>query len=200
MLLRSCLLCTILAAQTTLIPAIAFAQSDVRVAVAGLKQDLSLLSQEVRTLGLEIEQLSRENSALRARITSSEADQSLQEQLTAIYSGIERVRLEYKAADSKNKDTIIDELNQQMAVLMKKVEAAIHSVANAQPKTSILTKFSDDYPKTGVSYTVKPGDTLSAIARAHGSSTKHIQNANKIVNPSRDLQIGQTIFIPMPQQ
>ena len=102
--------------------------------------------------------------------------------------------------DSKNNDTIIDELNQQMAVLMKKVEAAIHSVANAQPKTSILTKFSDDYPKTGVSYTVKPGDTLSAIARAHGSSTKHIQNANKIVNPSRDLQIGQTIFIPMPQQ
>ena len=190
----------ILVAQTTLIPAIAFAQSDVRVAVAGLKQDLSLLSQEVRTLGLEIEQLSRENSALRARITSSEADQSLQEQLTAIYSGIERVRLEYKAADSKNNVTIIDELNQQMAVLTKKVETAIHSVANAQPKTSFLTKFSDDYPKTGVSYTVKPGDTLSAIARAHGSSTKHIQNANKIVNPSRDLQIGQTIFIPIPQQ
>ena len=190
----------ILAAQTTLTPAIAFAQSDVRVAVAGLKQDLSLLSQEVRTLGLEIEQLSRENSALRARITSSEADQSLQEQLTAIYSGIQRVRIEYKAADSKNKVTIIDELNQQMAVLMKKVEAAIHSVANAQPKTSILTKFSDDYPKTGVAYTVKPGDTLSAIARAHGSSTKHIQNANKIVNPSRDLQVGQTIFIPIPQQ
>ena len=200
MLLRSCLLCTILAALTTLIPAIAFAQSDVRVAIAGLKQDLSLLRQEVRTLGLEIEQLSRENSALRARITSSEADQSLQEQLTAIYSGIERVRSEYKAADSKNKDTIIDELNQQMAVLMKKVEAAIHSVANAQPKTSILTKFSDDYPKTGVSYTVQSGDTLSAIARIHGSSIKHIQNANKIVNPSRDLQIGQTIFIPMPQQ
>lgn len=190
----------ILAALTTLIPAIAFAQSDVRVAVAGLKQDFSLLSQEVRTLRLEIEQLSRENSALRARITSSEADQSLQEQLTAISSDIERVRLEYKAADSKNKGTIIAELNQQMEVLTKKVEAAIHSVANAHPKTSIPPKFSDDYPKTGVSYTVQSGDTLSAIARIHGSSTKHIQNANKIVNPSRDLQIGQTIFIPMPQQ
>ena len=190
----------ILIAHTTFIPAVALAQSDVRVAVAGLKQDLSLLSQEVRTLRLEIEQLSRENSALRARITSSEADQLLQEQLTAISSGIERVRLEYKAADSKNKVTIIDELNQQMAVLTKKVEAAIHSVANAHPKTSIPTKFSDDYPKTGVSYTVQSGDTLSAIARIHGSSTKHIQNANKIVNPSRDLQIGQTIFIPMPQQ
>ena len=200
MLLRSCFLCTILAAQTTLIPAIAFAQSDVRVAVAGLKQDLSLLSQEVRTLRLEIEQLSRENSALRARITSNEADQSLQEQLKAISFGIEKVRLEYKAADSKNKVTIIAELNQQMEVLTKKVQAAIHSVANAQPKTSIPPKFYDDYPKTGVSYTVESGDTLSAIARTHGSSTKHIQNANKIVNPSRDLQIGQTIFIPIPQQ
>ena len=190
----------ILIAHTTFIPAVALAQSDVRVAVAGLKQDLSLLSQEVRTLRLEIEQLSRENSALRAQITSSQADQSFQEKLTAISSGIERVRLDYQAADSKNKVTIIAELNQQMAALTKQVQAAIDSLANAQPKISIPAKFSDDYPKTGVSYIVQSGDTLSAIARIHGSSTKHIQNANKIVNPSRDLQIGQTIFIPMPQQ
>lgn len=190
----------ILTAHTTLIPAFAYAQSDVRVAVAGLKQDLSLLSQEVRTLRLEIEQLSRENSALRALITASQADQSLQEKLTAISSGLERVRLDYQAADSKNKVTIIAELNQQMAVLTKQVQAAIHSLANAQPKIIIPAKFSDDYPKTGVSYTVESGDTLSAIARAHSSSIQHIQNANKIVNPSRDLQVGQTIFIPMPQQ
>ena len=200
MLLRTCLVGMILTAHTTLIPAFAFAQSDVRVAVAGLKQDLSLLSQEVRTLRLEIEQLSRENSALRAQITASQADQSLKEKLTAISSGLERVRLDYQAADSKNKVTIIAELNQQMAVLTKQVQAAIHSVATAQPKIIIPAKFSDDYPKTGVSYTVESGDTLSAIARAHDSSIKHIQNANKIVNPSRDLQVGQTIFIPIPQQ
>ena len=200
MLLRTCLVCMILTAHTTFIPAVALAQSDVRVAVAGLKQDLSLLSQEVRTLRLEIEQLSRENSALRAEITASQADQSFQEKLTAISSGIERVRLDYQAADSKNKVTIIAELNQQMAALTKQVQAAIDSVANAQPKISIPAKFSDDYPKTGVPYTVESGDTLSAIARTHGSSIKHIQNANKIVNPSRDLQVGQTIFIPMPQQ
>ena len=200
MLLRTCLVGMILTAQTSFIPAFAFAQSDVRVAVAGLKQDLSLLSQEVRTLRLEIEQLSRENSAMRAQIASSQADQSLQEKLTAISSGLERVRLDYQVADSKNKVTIIAEINQQMAVLTKQVQAAIHSVAKAQPKIIIPAKFSDDYPKTGVSYTVQSGDTLSAIARAHGSSIKHIQNANKIVNPSRDLQVGQTIFIPIPQQ
>ena len=200
MLLRTCLVCMILTAYSTFIPAVAHAQSDVRVAVAGLKQDFSLLSQEVRTLRLEIEQLSRENSALRGQINLGQTDQSLQEKLTAISSDIERVRLEYQAADSKNKVTIIAELNQQMAVLAKKVEAAIHSFANAHPKIGILPKFSNDYPKNGVSYTVQSGDTLSAIARTHGSSIEHIQNANKIVNPSRDLQVGQTIFIPMPKQ
>ncbi|MCH2036217.1 MAG: LysM peptidoglycan-binding domain-containing protein [Puniceicoccaceae bacterium] len=190
----------IITLHTTFNPAVALAQSDVRIAVAGLKQDLSLLSQEVRMLRLEIEQLSRDNSALRTQLNANQADQSLQEKLTAISSGLERVRIDYQAADTKNKATIIAELNQQMAVLTKQVQAAIHSIANAQPKIALPTNFSDDYPKTGVSYTVQPGDTLSAIARIQGSSIKHIQNANKIVNPSRDLQVGQTIFIPISQQ
>ena len=200
MLLRTCLVCMSITLHTTFNPAVALAQSDVRIAVAGLKQDLSLLSQEVRMLRLEIEQLSRDNSALRTQLNANQADQSLQEKLTAISSGLERVRIDYQAADSKNKATIIAELNQQMAVLTKQVQAAIHSIANAQPKIALPDNFSDDYPKTGVSYTVQSGDTLSAIARIHGSSIKHIQNANKIVNPSRDLQVGQTIFIPISQQ
>ena len=200
MLLRTCLVCMSITLHTTFNPAVALAQSDVRIAVAGLKQDLSLLSQEVRMLRLEIEQLSRDNSALRSQLNANQADQSLQEKLTAISSGLERVRIDYQAADTKNKATIIAELNQQMAVLTKQVQAAIHSIANAQPKIALPTNFSDDYPKTGVSYTVQPGDTLSAIARIQGSSIKHIQNANKIVNPSRDLQVGQTIFIPISQQ
>ena len=200
MLLRTCLVCMSITLHTTFNPAVALAQSDVRIAVAGLKQDLSLLSQEVRMLRLEIEQLSRDNSALRTQLNANQADQSLQEKLTAISSGLERVRIDYQAADSKNKATIIAELNQQMAVLTKQVQAAIHSIANAQPKIALPDNFSDDYPKTGVSYTVQSGDTLSAIARIQGSSIKHIQNANKIVNPSRDLQVGQTIFIPISQQ
>ena len=200
MLLRTCLVCMSITLHTTFNPAVALAQSDVRIAVAGLKQDLSLLSQEVRMLRLEIEQLSRDNSALRSQLNANQADQSLQEKLTAISSGLERVRIDYQAADTKNKATIIAELNQQMAVLTKQVQAAIHSIANAQPKIALPDNFSDDYPKTGVSYTVQSGDTLSAIARIHGSSIKHIQNANKLVNPSRDLQVGQTIFIPISQQ
>jgi nucleoid-associated protein YgaU len=47
-------------------------------------------------------------------------------------------------------------------------------------------------------YTVKPGDTLSAIALAvlgNGNRWLEIQELNRLVNPNR-LLIGQTIKLP----
>lgn len=194
---RICLLGCFLATQALWLSPTAYAQSDVRVAVAGLRQDLNLLSQEVRTLRLEIEQLSRENTALRAQLQASLADPAVQVKLENFSAALERLQQDYRAADADNKTTIIAELNHKMATLTQQVQVAIDTVGGAQPKISTPVHFSEDYPKTGVTYTVRSGDTLSAIARAHGSTVKHIQNANKIVNPSRDLQVGQTIFIPV---
>ena len=194
---RICLLGCFLATQALWLSPTAYAQSDVRVAVAGLRQDLNLLSQEVRTLRLEIEQLSRENTALRAQLQASLADPAVQVKLANFSAALERLQQDYRAADANNKTTIIAELNRKMATLTQQVQVAIDTVGGAQPKISTPVHFSEDYPKTGVTYTVRSGDTLSAIARAHGSTVKHIQNANKIVNPSRDLQVGQTIFIPV---
>ena len=194
---RICLLGCFLATQALWLSPTAYAQSDVRVAVAGLRQDLNLLSQEVRTLRLEIEQLSRENTALRAHLQTSLADPAVQVKLANFSAALERLQQDYRAADADNKTTIIAELNHKMATLTQQVQVAIDTVGGAQPKISTPVHFSEDYPKTGVTYTVRSGDTLSAIARAHGSTVKHIQNANKIVNPSRDLQVGQTIFIPV---
>ncbi|MGB0263836.1 MAG: LysM peptidoglycan-binding domain-containing protein [Opitutales bacterium] len=194
---RICLLGCFLATQALWLSPTAYAQSDVRVAVAGLRQDLNLLSQEVRTLRLEIEQLSRENTALRAQLQASLADPAVQVKLANFSAALERLQQDYRAADADNKTTIIAELNRKMATLTQQVQVAIDTVGGAQPKISTPVHFSEDYPKTGVTYTVRSGDTLSAIARAHGSTVKHIQNANKIVNPSRDLQVGQTIFIPV---
>jgi LysM repeat protein len=75
----------------------------------------------------------------------------------------------------------------------------VATAVGSEPKVETPVHFSSDYPKTGITYTVRSGDTLSAIARKHGSTIKHIQNANKIVNPSRDLKVGETIFIPISQ-
>ena len=52
-----------------------------------------------------------------------------------------------------------------------------------------------DYPKSGITYTVQSGDSISKIARKNNSRIKWIQDANKISDPSK-LQVGDEIFIP----
>ncbi len=60
--------------------------------------------------------------------------------------------------------------------------------------------FSDNYPKSGLSYEVQSGDTLSQIAVQFGSSVEYIQNANQINDPARDLLVGDIIFIPLTEE
>lgn len=160
------------------------------------------MSQQVKTLRLEIEQMQRENKQLRAQLAEATSSSQTDVQISNLSSAIEAVRREFKAADAAQKEQILSEMNRQMQALAKETEGAIKTVAEAvgsEPQVETPVHFSSDYPKTGVTYTVRSGDTLSKIAREHDSNIKHIQNANKIVNPARDLQVGQTIFIPIAQ-
>lgn len=160
------------------------------------------MSQQVKTLRLEIEQMQRENKQLRAQLAAATSSSQTDAQISNLSSAIEAVRREFKAADAAQKEQILSEMNRQMQALAKETEGAIKTVAEAvgsEPQVETPVHFSSDYPKTGVTYTVRSGDTLSKIAREHDSNIKHIQNANKIVNPARDLQVGQTIFIPIAQ-
>ncbi|MCP6757882.1 MAG: peptidoglycan DD-metalloendopeptidase family protein [Fischerella sp. CENA71] len=50
-------------------------------------------------------------------------------------------------------------------------------------------------PSTSANYEVKPGDTLAAIARAHGTSVSELVKANRLNNPNQ-LQINQKLNIP----
>ena len=178
-----------------------FAQSDyLRVTVANLSQDLSLLSQQVKTVRLEMEELRRENARLRVEVAT--ATNEAQMQIASLSSSIESFRLDYKNADDAQKEQIIGDLNRQVNALAKETQSAINAVArvvDTRPTVGPKVHFSDDFPKTGKPYVVRSGDTLSGIARDNNSTIKHIQNANKIVNPSRDLKVGETIFIPITQ-
>jgi LysM repeat protein len=200
---KSILLALLVSLGAISFPSLGSAQSDpLRVSVANLNQDLSLLSQEVRTLRLEIEEMRRENARLRAEVAASTSNRDVQMQMTNLAGAIETLRSEYRAADEEQKRQILSEVSRQIEVLAGETQDALNSVAEvvgSQPQVQTPVHFSEDYPKTGVTYTVRSGDTLSKIARAHGSTVKHIQNANKIVNPARDLQVGQTIFIPVAQ-
>jgi|GEM_PF-215648 len=179
------------------------AQTDnVRVAVANLNQDVALLVQQVKALRLEVEEMQRQNARLRAQVAASASDNSTDNKINNLSSAIETLRREYRQADEVQKNQIIAEVTRQIEALAKQTQGAINSVANAvesEPQIAVPVHFSDDYPKSGIKYTVRSGDTLSQIARAHGSSIKHIQNANKIANPAKDLQVGQTIFIPISE-
>ncbi|MFP4259624.1 MAG: LysM peptidoglycan-binding domain-containing protein [Opitutales bacterium] len=179
------------------------AQSDsLRVVVANLNEDVGLLAQQVKTLRLEIEEMRRENARLRKQVDSARANGYTEAQIDDLTSAIETLRREYREADEAQKAQITKEVTRQVEALAKETEKAIGVVAEAvgaEPQVNSPVHFSEDYPETGITYTVRSGDTLSKIAREHGSTVKHIQNANKIVNPARDLQVGQTIFIPVAQ-
>ena len=178
------------------------AQDNLRVAVANLSQDVNLLGQSLKTIRLEIEELRRENARLRSQVSTASSKSDTNAQISNLSVAIETLRREYGSADAQLRQQILVELNRQISALAKETQSAINSIAKAaynQPKVETPVHFSDNFPKTGKTYVVRSGDTLSKIARDHGSTVKHIQNANKIVNPSKDLQVGETIFIPVSQ-
>jgi len=43
---------------------------------------------------------------------------------------------------------------------------------------------------------VERGDTISGLAQRYQSRVDWIRNANQIADPSRELRVGQKIFIP----
>ena len=175
-----------------------FAQSDLRVSVADMKQDLAALIQEVKALRLELDQVRYEQ----ARLSAAKSGDRTQAELSRLSATIDAVGKAYRLADERQKQTILAEANRQIEALAKQTQAALEALAKtgaSQPATQAPIHFSEDYPETGKPYFVRSGDTLSKIARDHGSKVKDIQNANKIANPSRDLQIGQTISIPIAQ-
>jgi LysM repeat protein len=174
------------------------AADSVRVAVADLKQDMAGVQQEVRALLLEVEQLRRENESLRSALNAS----STQQQMAQLAASLQNLRREFARADDLKEQAIMASVKRQMDSLASQMQNALESVSKAvssQPKVAHKVRFTEDYPQTGVTYSVRSGDTLIKIAREHGSSVKHIQNANKIANPARDLQVGQSIFIPIAQ-
>ena len=178
------------------------AQDSLRVTVANLSQDVNLLEQSVKTIRLEIEELRRENARLRSQVASASSKSDIDAQISNLSVAIETLRREYVSADAQLEQQFLAELNRQISALAKETQSAINSIAKTaynQPKVALPVHFSDDFPKTGKTYVVRTGDTLSKIARDHGSTVKHIQNANKIANPSKDLQVGETIFIPISQ-
>ena len=146
------------------------AQENIRVTVANLNQDVNLLGQSLKTIRLEIEELRRENARLRSQVASASSMSDIDAQISNLSVAIETLRREYVSADAQLEQQFLAELNRQISALAKETQSAINSIAKTaynQPKVALPVHFSDDFPKTGKTYVVRTGDTLSKIARDH---------------------------------
>lgn len=178
-----CVLTATAAAQTT----------SMQVELANLREDVRGLTQRVGALSLRVEELERENAALRNRAGDAERSYVTLTQLNEAVASLNR-SIQSAAAGAKSET--LQQVSGQIERLAKQTNAAIDSLARGvATRAAVQTSFSEDYPKEGISYTVQKGDTLAEIARRLGAKVPDIINANKIADPSR-INVGQTLFIP----
>lgn len=163
-----------------------------QVELANLREDVRGLSQRMGDLTLKVEQLERENSALRSK--SAAADRSYAT-VSQLHDGLADLNRELKAAIASSKSETLQQVAVQMEKLANQTNAALDSLAKAQATRPAVQSFSEGYSKEGVSYTVQKGDTLAVIAKKTGAKQQDIINANKLADPSR-IAAGQTLFIP----
>lgn len=158
--------------------------------VAGLREDVRLLSQRVGELAMTVEQLTRENASLQTKTSQSYVTL---EQLNKAIADLNRTM---QSALASQKRDVLDTVADQMAKLGKQTNAALDAIAKGQAaRPTVQSDFKEDYSKQGVSYTVQSGDTISSIAQKLGARTQDIINANKIADPTR-IRVGQSLFIP----
>lgn len=178
------------------------AQDDsVRRAVANLQQDMQALTQRVGELQLEVEGLRSENRQLRSQVERMRAQGGNQSEIMRMVdSRLQSMRSEITRSEAEQRRKLGDEISSQIERLAQRFQERLQEVARgAQARPGPVAEqptFSSDFPKNGVQHTVVPGDTLSHLAARYESRVDWIRNANQIANPSRDLRVGQTIFIP----
>ncbi len=178
--------------------------------LSDVREDVRLLSQNLGALSLRVEQLERENAALRQKEAQGTQSYATVDQLNQAVADLNQT---IKAAVATSRSDILQRVATQMENLANQMNAALESVNRGTRATHIGTTrsaaaatptataapapaaFSDNYPKEGISYTVQRGDTLSKIAAKTGSKAEDIINANKLSDPSR-IRVGQVLFIP----
>ena len=125
---------------------------------------------------------------------------ALEMKLNQMGNDLNALKLALSAQEIRIKQAVLDEVNKQMNVYVSNINSRLGYIDDSENKRDVKEVFSDNYPKSGVSYEVQSGDTLSQIAVQFGSRVEYIQNANQINDPARDLLVGDIIFIPLTEE
>jgi len=159
--------------------------------LANLREDVRLLTQKVGALSLKVEDLERDNEALRKQVAGAAQQDTYatDRQLNDAVATLDRA---IKAGDA----TTAAGAAAQIKKLGDATNSALESIAKGSAqRAAAQTTFSSDFPAEGISYTVQKGDTLSVISRKTGGKLSDIINANKIADPTK-VRVGDTLFIP----
>jgi LysM repeat protein len=163
------------------------------VELANLREDIRELSQRIADLGLRVDQLEAENSALKAKDKSAGQVYATAAQLADAVADLNRT---IQSSQAASKDEILQEVSARLEKLARQTNSALDALSKGQPtRQPAATDFSDNFPKDGIKYTVQKGETLAEIAKKTGSKVQDIINANKISDPAKIFS-GQTLFIP----
>ena len=171
----------------------------VNVQLANLRSDMERLDQVVRALRLEVETLRRENQETRQwvqnQLSGNQQDAISRDQLNAVLRNFEQ---RIQSVNQASRKSLVDEVSKEIETLAEQTQKAINALSKSiegQPQLEQVIVFSDDYPRTGTTYSVKRGDTLSKVARDLGSKVDWIRNANRL--SSDIIYPGQELFIPL---
>lgn len=164
--------------------------------LANLREDMRGLVQRVGELSLRVEQLERDNAALRSSANAAADSYATVNQLNDAVADLNRA---IKSASAGTRNEVLQKVAVQMEKLAQQTNSALDSLAKGMAKrAAVQTSFTEDYPKEGGTYIVQRGDTISSIAQKTGTRVQDIVNANKIADPTK-LQVGQALFIPGAQ-
>ena len=170
------------------------AQQSVGVELANLREDVRLLTQKVGSLTLAVEDLQRENAALRTQTATAHSNAQAFATVQQLNDAVASLDQAIKAGDAAASASAAAQIKK----LGEATNAALDSITKGQaqrPATATAPSFTSNFPSEGTSYTVQKGDTLSIIARKTGGKLSDIINANKITDPSK-VRVGDTLFIP----
>jgi LysM repeat protein len=183
--------------------------------VAGLQQDVAALRDEVRLLRAEIEEVKEAQTRIRSSDTPAKAAPSASADLGAVNARIAAVESAAASARRSDKAELLTEVDRKVETLAGRVNKALadqtkqvndalrsgtaaratETPATPKPDTTKPVETPGDMPKTGVRYTVVPGDSVNKIAKKTGSKPAWILAANSL-RSNADLKAGATIFIP----
>lgn len=176
---------------------ICLGQTDAKILLANLKQDLELINREVASLRSEVEMLRRENAQLRVvvdQVTRSRREGQESGHVLELQNRLQTLELAFRQSE-RARGTTQEEINKKFQQIIEQMNRGFDQVTKTSNSSALAPTFSKDYPQNGFVHKVEKGETVSSIAQKYKSKVSWIINANQIADPTK-VFVGRELFVP----